>query len=414
MRSRWARMAVFIGLPLLATALCTIVSLRGPVDVKVSSASVTVGDIVRHIVTTGVLQPVTTVDVGTQVSGTIEEVDADYNAIVRVGQVLLRLDSGAYQATLDQARAAQTQARAEVAEARNAADDAASKLTRAESLAARNLIPQSDLDDARTAMAQADADVQSASAKAAEAAADVSRATVSLRQTIIRSPVDGVVMSRNVDAGATVAALQSAPVLFQIATDFRSMQIVADVDESDIAAIRVGAPARFQVETYPRDTFEGHVAEIRLDAVRDQPGSDGPTPRTDNQPVTGPAVVSYPVIINVANPDEKLRPGMTAVVSFDGARREHATRIPNAALSFTPSAQVLEASKQKPPAALSQPAGDGAPTAARVWAYDGTEFTPIPIRIGLADDQWTELVSGPLEAGLALVTNATTGGASAN
>jgi HlyD family secretion protein len=413
MRSRWVRTAIFVGVPLLATALCTIVSLRGPVDINVTSASVTAGDIVRHIMTTGVLQPVTTVDVGTQVSGTIQEVDADYNAIVRAGQVLLRLDSGAYQAALDQARAAQTQARADVAAAKNAADDAASKLTRAESLAARNLIPDSDLDDARTEMAQANADVQSATAKAAEAAADVRQATVNLRQTIIRSPVDGVVMSRDVEAGATVAAVQSAPVLFRIATDFRSMQIVADVDESDIAAIRVGAPARFQVETYPHDTFEGHVAEIRLDAVRDQPGSDGSTPRSDNQTVTGPSVVSYPVIISVANPDEKLRPGMTAIVSFDGARRAHATRIPNAALSFTPSTQVFAAAKQKPPAS-SQSTGDGAAPSARVWAYDGTEFTPIPISIGLADDQWTELVSGPLEPGLALVTNATIAGASVN
>src|SRR5206468_9215864 len=142
------------------------------------------------------------------------------------------------------------------------------------------------------------------------------------------------------------------------------------VDESDVASIHVGSPATFQVDAYPQQMFEGHVEQIRLDAVRDQPSADGATSRPEAHAV-GPAVVSYPVIITVANPDEKLRPGMTAIVSFDGARRTHATRIPNAALSFTPSTQVFAAAKQKPPAASSQPTGDGAGDSARVWAYDG-------------------------------------------
>jgi HlyD family secretion protein len=345
------------------------------------------------------------------VSGTIQEIDADYNSIVRAGQVLVRLDGTAYQAALDQARATLTQARADVANARVEADDATSKLTRAETLAAASLIPQSDLDDARTAMAQADADVQSAGAKAGEAAAEVSQATVSLQQTIIRSPVDGVVMAKNVDVGVTVAAIQSSPVLFRIATDFRSMQVLANVDESDVAAIQVGATARFEVETYPHETFEGHVAEVRLDAVRDQPGtsssSAAPATPTASLAGSGPAVVSYPVIISVANPDEKLRPGMTAVVTLDGARRTNATRIPNSALSFTPSPKVLQAAQEKRPAVPVHGGTDSA-AVAQVWEFDGTEFTPITIATGLADDQWTELISPVLEPGLSLVTNATT------
>src|SRR5215510_11833446 len=173
MRSRKLRTGVFIGLPLIATALCTIESLRGPDDVNVTSASVTLGDIVRHVIVTGVLQPVTTVDVSTPVSGTISEVDADFNSVVRTGQVLLRLDGSELQAEVDQARATLTQARADLAAARNTADGAALTLNRAEALASKNLIAELDLDDARTAMAQADAEVQAASARVDEAVADV-------------------------------------------------------------------------------------------------------------------------------------------------------------------------------------------------------------------------------------------------
>src|SRR5580765_7519114 len=188
MRSRWMRTALFVGAPLIATTLCTIESLRGPVDINVTSESVTLGNIVRHVIVTGVLQPVTTVDVGTQISGTISEVDVDFNSIVHSGQVLLRLDGSALQAELDEARATLTQARADLAAARSIADGAAANLSRAEALATRNLVAELDLDEARTAMAQADADVQSASARVEEATADVRNANVSLQQTVIRSP----------------------------------------------------------------------------------------------------------------------------------------------------------------------------------------------------------------------------------
>jgi HlyD family secretion protein len=408
MRSRRLRTGVFVGLPLAATALCTLQTLRGPVGITVTSAPVTLGDIVRQVIVTGVLQPVTTVDVSTQVSGTIAEVDADFNSAVKEGTVLLRLDASQQQAELDQARATLVQAKADLDTAHTTAEGASLTLNRAEALAAKKLIAQVDLDEARTAMTQADADVQSATARVDEASADVRKATVSVQQTVIRSPVDGVVMNRNASTGETVAAIQSAPVLFQIATDFRTMQVVADIDESDVASIAVGASASFHVDAYPNDTFAGHVTEIRLDAVRDQ---DGATPAPTAQG-NGPAVVSYPVIITVENPEEKLRPGMTALVTLDGARRDRATRIPNSALSFAPSPRVLAATHQKDPAPPPLLAPDRSSASARVWAYDGTEFTPITIRTGLTDDEWTELVSGPLEPGAALVTNASIGSAS--
>lgn len=408
MQSRKMRTAVFIGFPLIATAICTLESLRSPDDVNVTSASVTLGEIVRRVIVTGVLQPVTMVDVSTQVSGTIAEVDVDFNTVVRAGQVLLRLDGSELQAELDQAGGTLAQAHADLATARTTAEGAALTLSRAEALDAKSLIAQVDLDEARTAMTQADADVQSASARVDEATADVRTATVNLQQTVIRSPVDGVVMNRNVSTGATVAAIQSVPVLFQIATDFRTMQVIADIDESDVASISIGSVASFHVDAYPNESFEGHVTEVRLNAVRDQLGQDGATPRTDAEGAAL-AVVSYPVIITVENPDEKLRPGMTAIVTLDGARRERATRIPNSALSFVPSARILAATHQKNPAPPPPPASDKTSNSARVWAYDGTEFTPIVIRTGLSDDEWTELVSGPLEPGATLVTNASMG-----
>ena len=413
MRSRKVRTAVFFGLPLIATALCTLESLRSPDDINVTSASVTLGEIVRRVIVTGVLQPVTTVDVGTQVSGTISEVDADINTAVRNGQVLLRLDGSELQAVLNQAEGTLAQARADLTTARTTAEGTALTLSRAEALAAKSLIAQVDLDEARTAMTQADADVQAASARVDEAAADVRTANMNLQQTVIRSPVDGVVMNRNVVTGATVTAIQPAPALFQIATDFRTMQVVADIDESDVASIPIGSVASFHVDAYPNENFEGHVTEIRFDAARDQAWQDGATPRSDAEGA-GPAVVSYPVIIVVENPGEKLRPGMTAIVTLDGARRERATRIPNSALSFVPSVRVLAATHQKNPAPPPLPASDRTGNSARVWAYDGTEFTPITIRTGLADDEWTELVSGPLEPGATLVTNASMGNTHSN
>lgn len=407
MRSRKLRTAVFIGLPLIATALCTLESLRSPDDVNVTSASVTLGEIVRRVIVTGVLQPVTTVDVGAQASGTISEVDADVNTPVRNGQVLLRLDGSELQAALDQAQGTLVQARADLATARTAAEGAALTLNRAEVLSAKNLIARVDLDVARTAMTQAEAGVQAASTRADEAAADVRAAEMNLQQTVIRSPVDGVVMNRNVFTGATVTAIQSSPVLFQIATDFRTMQIVANIDQSDVASISIGSAASFRVDAYPDESFEGHVTDIRFDAVRDQPAQDGASRLAGEGAAL--AVVSRPVVITVQNPDQKLRPGMTAVVTLDGARRERATRIPNSALTFVPSRRVLAATHQKGPAPPPPPAPDPTGNSARVWAYDGTEFTPIVIRTGLSDEEWTELVSGPLEPGATLVTNASMG-----
>jgi HlyD family secretion protein len=388
-------------------------------DLQVTTLPISAGSIVRHIMVNGTLMPMATVDVGTQISGTVQSIDADFNDVVRAGQVLLRLDDGSCRAALQQARAARQRAEADLALAQTTVQEASQKLTRANELSARDVLAMVDLDAARTALAQTESDVQSAEAGVEQARAAVREASVNLALTVIRAPVSGVVVDRQVDVGVTVAALQS-PVLFRLATDFTRMEVQANVDEADIASIRSGQPVTFDVSAYPNEVFRGQVAQVRLDAVRDAPTTNAASATQPSPPAAGttPAAVSYPVIITVDNADEKLRPGMTAIVSLEGPRRDDVVRIPNSALSFTPPPQMqsavvhpagpegsvpaVHAGVDPPPGRI----GARATRAARVWEYDGTELTPVDVETGLADDAWTELVKGPIGPGIALVTHA--------
>jgi HlyD family secretion protein len=370
-------------------------------DVQVTTAVVDAGPIVRHIVATGTLQAVRTVDVGAQVSDTIQSLDADYNSIVRKGQVLAKLDPSLIDAQLQEARAAEQQAEASVLASRTAVDDAATKLDRAETLGAKGLIQQSDLDAARIAKQSADADLKAAEAQVVEAHANVAQAAVNLEHTIIQSPIDGIVIARNVDVGQTVAAAFQAPVLFTIATDLTRMQVEVDIDESDVGAVQPGTPVTFQVESYPHETFEGSVAQVRLQPVAEMTTTatavGGGSTASASTTAVG-TVIGYATMIDVANADEKLRPGMTATVTLTGLRREHAVRIPNSALSFRPAPAVLSAVRET--------AGQVPAAQSRVWRFDGKQFTPVDVRVGLADNEWSELVSGPLHPGDAVVTEA--------
>jgi HlyD family secretion protein len=265
----------------------------------------------RTIVATGTLQAVTTVQVGTEVSGTVESLRADFNSIVHAGEVIATLDPSLFQAAVGEAQAAllRAQAAEEQAEADEtglevAAGNAHTKLTRAEWLAASQLIPLADLDAARTAAGTATVDLEGGESRIGEtkaavlqARAAVGEADINLEHTYIRSPIDGVVIARNVDVGQTVAAAVQAPVLFTIAADLKRLQLAVNVDESDVAGIQPGARATFEVESYPGVTFDGTVSMVRL-----QPTSD--------------ATVTYTMIVNVSNADERLRPGMTAIVSL--------------------------------------------------------------------------------------------------
>ena len=422
-RSSWFKAGVVL-LVLAAGALAWAFSPKA--EVTVSTAPVTDGPMTRRIIATGSLQAVTTVEVGSQVSGNVQSLLVDYNSFVKAGEIVARLDPSLYdaqrqaaQAAVDQAAASAAQARANVLGSQAAVNDAQMKLTRAESLAARQLIPQSDLDAARIAMDEAKADRASslaivtqsdASVKQAQAALD--QASVNLEHTIIRSPIDGIVIDRDVDVGQTLAASMTSPVLFRIAADLTRMQVQVNVDESDVGVLAPGESAAFEVETYPGETFHGIVSQVRLQPVTEAGGTSATTTTTttttgttasSGTPATSssaPTIVSYTAIVDVENPDERLRPGMTAEVVLSGPERPHALRIPNNALSFRPPPDVLKAIGEVEPTIKKEQG------MREVWTYDGKRFAPIAVHAGMADGGWTELVSGAVHAGDELVTSA--------
>src|SRR5213593_1786230 len=266
------RRSMRLGLALLALLLVALMAwtFHHTLDVQVVTAPVTVGTIDRRIVATGTLQAVTTVDVGTQVSGVIQSLAVDFNSIVRSGQVLARLDPASYEAELRETQATLAQAKADALRLTTAADAARTKLVRAEQLFAQQFIAQADLDDARIAAASADADLKAAESQIVQAEAAVHEAGVNLDHTIIRSPIDGIVVARAVDVGQTVAASFQAPELFAIAADLKRMHLEVNVDESDVGGLSPGAPATFGVESYPQETFSGRVLEVRLQPTVEQ------------------------------------------------------------------------------------------------------------------------------------------------
>jgi HlyD family secretion protein len=262
------------------------------------------GTVTMTVTATGTLSAVTTVQIGSQVSGVIARLYADFNSRVTKGQLLAELDPTPFQQTVEQRQADVAKSRIQAANAR-ISYDRQSRLIKA------GLAPQADLDSARAAYEEANAQV-------AQSTASLNQSLTSLKYTKIISPIDGVVVDRQYDVGQTVAASFSAPTLFSIAQDMTKMQVQADVDQSDIGRIAVGQTARFTVDSYPDQEFRGRIAQIRLNATVSQ------------------NVVTYPVIIEVGNPDEKLRPKMTANVTIDVAMVQDVLRIPNAALRFKP------------------------------------------------------------------------------
>ena len=300
-------------------------------DVTVNTAPITRGDIIDTVGATGTLQAVTTVQVGSQVSGNISWLGADFNSIVHRNQVIARLDAALFQATVEQARANLAKARADVEHNQVALTDAQQKYTRAKELAARSLLPQSDLDAAKVAVDSAQATLVSSQATVAQSQANLNQAQVNLDHTVITAPIDGIVIQRSVDVGQTVAASMQAPTLFVIAADLTKMQVNANIDEADVGRIRPGQSVTFHVDAYPTEEFRGTVAQVRL------------------QPVVVQNVTTYGTIVNVPNDDLKLKPGMTANLKVQIARGSDVLRVANAALRFRPTADTFAALNQPPP-----------------------------------------------------------------
>jgi len=345
---------------------------------EVTTAAVTRGDIVDAVVSTGTLQAVTTVQVGSQVSGTVAWLGADFNSTVRKGQVIARLEPSLLEAQLRQSRANLAKAQADEDRARVQLADAQQKLGRASQLAEKQIIARSDLDAARLAVESAQAELKASHAQLAQAEAALYQNEVNLTHAIITAPVDGTVIARNVDVGQTVAASLQSPTLFEIAADLTKMQVKASIDEADMGRVRAGQTATFTVDAYPNETFRGVVAQVRL------------------QPIVTQNVTTYSSIVSVANPELKLKPGMTASIRIQVASRSGVLRVANGALRFRPTAEIF--------AALRQPVLRQATPGARVWTYADDRLTLVPVRIGISDGTNTELVETSFEVGARLVT----------
>lgn len=338
-------------------------------------------DVESSVTATGTVNAVTTVLVGTQVSGTINALFVDYNSLVRKGQLLAQIDPATIQAQVDQAYANLLSADANLKKARASLADARRTRDRNRLLVAKNFISRSDLDSSETNVQTAEAQAEAAKAQVLQARAGLSQAQTSLGYTKIVSPVNGTVISRSIDVGQTVAASFQTPTLFTIAEDLTKMQINTSVDEADIGNVKVGQDVRFSVDAYPELSLTGKVSEVR------------------NAPTTVQNVVTYDVIVQVSNPDLKLKPGMTASVSIVTSRRSSVLAVPNSALRFRPPDQdSANGTGQR----KSAPKKRGA----AVWILEGKDLKRIPVKVGISDGSVTEVVSGALKEGQEVVTAA--------
>lgn len=368
-------------------------------------ASVTRGPVVSTVDATGTLQTVDTVEVGTQVSGTIATLGVDFNDTVRRGQVVATLDQAIFLSQIQQAEAQVFRLRAEHERARVQVLDAETKLKRARMLGERQLVAATEVETAEVNTELAKASFKAAEAQLTQAEGALAQARVNLSYTVIRSPVDGIILSRNVDVGQTVAAGLQAPTLFVIARSLDTLELAASVAESDVGRVRQGQPVTFTVDAYPRESFSGTVRQVRL------------------QPTVQQNVVSYTTIIDVPNPGGLLKPGMTATLAIEVARADEVLRVPASALRFQPSEEVLAAygsdegtAAAGPPDGAGSPRGTrppGGPTAvgpqaATVWQLANGVLQPLRVRTGLSDGTTVAILEGPLTEGAQVVTNTAT------
>jgi HlyD family secretion protein len=313
------------------------------------------GDVVEMVQATGTLEAVTTVDVGTQVSGVVQDLYADFNDIVRRGQVVARLDPSILQVQIESQRANVARADADLERLKVALADAQQKYDRAKAMFAKELVPRTDLEAAELAVKSADAQIKSSAASLVQTKASLNQAQVNMGYTVITSPIDGIVISRNVDPGQTVASSMNAPTLFVIAADLTKMQVLANIDESDVGRMRPGQHVTFRVDAYPTEVFPGTVEQVRL------------------QPTVVQNVVVYSTVIAVPNAQLKLKPGMTANVNIEIARRNNVMRVPAAAVRFRPTELMFQALNQPvPPEALRGAVGRSNVAGGRGGGRDGT------------------------------------------
>jgi HlyD family secretion protein len=344
------------------------------------TATVTRGPITQAVTATGTLNPVVNVQVGSQVSGNIQKLFVDYNSTVKAGQVVAQIDPALFQATV-------TQAEGDLASAQAGLELARINANRIQGLVAKQSSAQADLDTAMAALHQAEANVKIKQGALDKAKADLDHCTIT-------SPIDGVVISRSVDVGQTVAASLQAPVIFTIANDLAKMQIDSNVAEADVGAVVVDQNVDFSVDAFPAQTFRGKVVQVR------------------NAPITVQNVVTYDTVIGVSNPELKLKPGMTANVAIIVSHHDDVLKVTNAALRFRPAES--KTTEPRPSASPRGPRTNGGggrnPTSDRrgertIYVLRGSNPTAVQIKTGISDGVYTEVLEG-LKEGDRVVTAA--------
>ena len=362
--------------------------------------AVTRGAVSEVVNATGDVSAIVTVNVGSQVSGIIDKLFVDFNSTVKKGQLLATLDPRLFQAQLEKAQAQLVSAAANVEKAQAAYNDSNRIAARSQELLKQGLISQAELDTAAATRDQNSAALSAAKAAVLQAKADRDMAATNVAFTKITSPIDGIVVSRSVDVGQTVAAAFQAPTLFLIANDLTKMQILANIDEADVGKVKPGLEAKFTVDAFPGETFTGQIRDVR------------------QAPNTLQNVVTYPAVIDAPNPDRKLRQGMTASVSITAARKDDALRVSNAALRWkaddssgptdTPATGKTGTPQARGPSAASRGSRDpSAPPApgrpGRVYKLENGKPVPVLVRVGLSDGQRTEVLDGLAEGDKVIV-----------
>lgn len=363
------------------------------------------GDLVVRVTATGTLEPTNQVEVGSEISGIVKSVGADYNDKVKVDQILAKIDTSKYEAQETQLKAALEAAQARVLQAKATLSETQTKLAqlqRVRELSNGKVPSQTEFDAAQAAFERAKADDASAAAAVAQAQATLRATQTDIGKAVIRSPINGVVLTRKIEPGQTVAAAFQAPVLFTLAEDLTQMELHVDVDEADIGQVKEGQDATFTVSAYLDRTFEAKIVQTRF----------------GSQTVDG--VVTYETVLKVDNTDLSLRPGMTATADITVQKVENAILVPNAALRFSPPAQGPKRASRGlvgmmlpgPPRfqSASQPTVDTNKKQQTLWVLKDGQPAAVPVTVGSSDDATTEIISGAIEPGMPVIVDTMTAG----
>lgn len=369
------------GLALAAAVVLTLAySCRGSKNqVQYESVPVTRGDLRVTVRSTGTLQAVTSVEVGSEVSGRVLKVLVDVNDEVRKGQILAEIDPEQFGSSLDQARAQLVGANAAINLAEATTRESARIMSRNQNLAKEGILSQADLDASLSTKERADASLHSAQENARVAKATQDMAASKLQKTTIRAPIDGVVLARLVEPGQTVTAGFQTPVVFKLAQDLRKMRLNVDIDEADVSRVRGGQLAEFTVESYPGRNFPSKVVSLQM------------------EPKVSQNVVTYQAVLTAENPELALFPGMTCTAIIQAETKQGVLMVPNAALRFTPSAAA---------SGLAKAGGNLSDGKHRVWILKGSKPEPIEVKLGATDGRLTEILEGSLQEGMKVLTDA--------